>query len=275
MIDLHLHTTASDGRCTPEELVQQAAAAGIAVLAVTDHDTTAAVDEVARHARALGLEAVPGIEVTAVESGRDIHVLGYFVDQAIPVFQRFLVSQREIRRGRVDAIARRLAELGRPIELAALPGAEAPGGASSLGRPQVARAMMAAGYVASVQEAFDQWLGPGGPAFVPREGPSPETVIDMIHAAGGLASLAHPGRTGIDERIAPLRAHGLDAIEVFHSDHSAADIRRYGDLASAHGLLSTGGSDFHGDPSRPVQPGTATLPQAEWERLSAARGRRA
>jgi hypothetical protein len=145
----------------------------------------------------------------------------------------------------------------------------------SIGRPQVARAMVDAGHVASTREAFDRWLGRDLPAFVPRSGPSPETVIAMIHRAGGLASLAHPGRTLIDERVPALRDAGLDALEAHHSDHDAATADRYGRMADGLGLLITGGSDYHGDPLHGVSIGGSTLPFGAWQRLHAARHRHA
>ena len=215
MIDLHLHTTASDGRCSPLELVEQAAAAGLTVMAVTDHDTTARSTRCARDAAERGIEAIAGIEITAVEDGRDIHVLGYFLEST-PTRRSstFSPAQRQTRVERVQAIAARLAELGVPDRrsgvLAAVRGATG----RAIGRPQVARAMVEAGHVAIRARAFDRWLGRDQPAFVPRSGPSPEDVIATIHDAGGLASLAHPGRTRIDARIPALRDAGLDALEV-------------------------------------------------------------
>jgi predicted metal-dependent phosphoesterase TrpH len=127
--------------------------------------------------------------------------------------------------------------------------------------------MIEAGYVATVRDAFDQWLGHGRPAFVPRTGATPESVIAIIQRAGGLASLAHPGRTGIDGRLAALRDAGLDALEVFHSDHDPSQVERYRRIARGLGCLVTGGSDFHGDPDRAVSPGSTTLPADEWDRL--------
>lgn len=267
MIDLHLHTTASDGRCTPVELVDRAADAGLTVMAVTDHDTTDAVEDVREAARTRNILAIPGIEMTAVEQGRDVHVLGYFLDPGDAVLQQFLAGQRESRIARVECIGRRLAEHGLPIDLDGILDEARQRRTRAIGRPQVARAMMAAGIVATVAEAFDRWLATGRPAFVPREGEAVASVIAVIHRAHGLASLAHPGRTGIDGRIPALRDSGLDAIEVYHSDHDVDQQRRYAGLAGDLGLLMTGGSDFHADPDRAVAPGTATLPLHEWHRL--------
>lgn len=267
-IDLHLHTTASDGRSTPAELVAHAADAKLAVMAVTDHDTVAAVAEVKRAARARGFSAISGIEITAVEHGRDVHVLGYFFDEADAALGRFLEEQRALRLARVETIAARLAQLGMPIDARRLLDDARQQHGRSIGRPQVARAMVAAGYVADTTEAFDRWLGRDGAAFVPRDGATPEHVIDVIHGAGGLASLAHPGKTAIDDRLPELAAAGLDALEAFHPDHDQALVDRYLGLARKLGLRVSGGSDFHGDPGHGRTPGSVTLPAAEWDRLS-------
>jgi 3',5'-nucleoside bisphosphate phosphatase len=275
MIDLHMHTTASDGRCTPRELVDRVSAAGITIMAVTDHDTTASIGEVQALARARGVEAHAGIEITAVDDGRDIHVLGYFLSPAEPRLVEFLRVQRETRVQRVQAIATRLAELGVPIDLQPLIDEAHRNLGRSIGRPQVARALERAGHVADTKEAFDRFLSSDGPAFVSRAGSPPEVVIGIIHRAGGIASLAHPGRTRIDSRLKALALAGLDALEVYHSDHDDADVQRYHRIASELGLLMTGGSDFHGDPTHGLEPGAATLPPIEWERLREARRRHA
>jgi predicted metal-dependent phosphoesterase TrpH len=275
MTDLHMHTTASDGRCTPRELIERVRAAGITNMAVTDHDTTASLDEVHSLARARGIDAHPGIEITAVEDGRDVHVLGYFLNPAEPGLIEFLRAQRETRVARVHTIAARLAELGVPIDLQALLDEAQKNVGRSIGRPQVARALQRAGHVADSKEAFDRFLGAGGPAFVSRPGSPPEVVVGIIHGAGGLASLAHPGRTRLDARIEALALAGLDALEVYHSDHDAVAVRHYRRMAQELGLLMTGGSDFHGDPAHGIEPGVATLPAEEWQRLNAARHRHA
>ena len=273
MIDLHLHTLASDGRSTPSELVDLAAAAGLTVMAVTDHDTTAAVADVRRFAEARGIEAVTGIEITAVLRGRDVHMLGYFFDPRHPDLLAFLIEQRKERIDRVEAIVERLAELNMPLNFKAqIDVARLPTG-TSLARPHVARAMVAAGYVETMQAAFDEWLAEGQPAFVERTGPSPADVTAIVHAAGGLISLAHPGRTRIDDDIPTLVAWGLDALEVYHSDHDAALVSHYHAMATGLGVLMTGGTDFHAEPAKGLSVGMVTLPPEQWERLSAARSR--
>jgi hypothetical protein len=273
VIDLHLHTTSSDGRCTPAELVELAAAAGVTTMAVTDHDTTAAIADVHALAAARGIEAVTGIEITAVHAGRDVHMLGYFFDLRDAPFAAFLAAQRERRVARVEAIVARLAELGLPVDMTPLLDLARRFRGQSVARPHVARAMVAAGYVKDARAAFDQWLGDGRPAFVERAGPSPRDVIAAVHAAGGLVSLAHPGRTRIDGEIPGLVADGLDALEVYHSDHDADLTAAYGVMVARWGLLATGGTDFHADPAAGLHVGQFTLPVAEWSRLSEARDR--
>jgi predicted metal-dependent phosphoesterase TrpH len=234
-------------------------------MAVTDHDTTAAVDDVQALARARGVEAVSGIEITAVDEGADVHVLGYFLDPGDAALSTFLARQRAARVARVEAIARRLASLGLPIDVTPLLADAGTRTGQSIGRPQIARAMVAAGYVADTREAFDRWLGRGQPGFVPREGAASEDVISVIHGAGGVASIAHPGKSITDARLVALRREGLDALEAFHPDHDAALVDHYVRLAGSLGL--TGGSDFHGDPTHGLSPGSVTLPQGEWQRL--------
>jgi len=275
LVDLHLHTTASDGRCTPAELVARAAAAGVTVMAATDHDTTAGIAETRAHAGRRGIRSIPGIEITAVADGRDVHMLGYFFDPDDAALAEFLAAQRATRVARIGAIAERLASLGMPVDISPLLAEAARQTGKSIGRPKIARVMIDAGYVADTREAFDKWLARGCPAFVERAGASPEEVIAIVHRAGGLASLAHPGRTGIDDRIPALCDAGLDVIEVYHSDHDAAAVDRYGRLARDLGLLVSGGSDFHGDPAHGFEPGGAALPVQDWERLYAARDRHA
>jgi predicted metal-dependent phosphoesterase TrpH len=272
VIDLHLHTNASDGRLTPGELVDLAAASGLRVMAVTDHDTTAAVAEVQTYARAQGIDAVAGLEITAVFDGRDVHMLAYFVDLDDAPFQQFLASQRAARVARLEAIGERLAELGVPVHLEAALARGRLQSSVSVGRPQAARALVAAGHVKDLREAFDRWLGHGRPGFVPRVGRPPVEVIPIVHAAQGLISIAHPGRTQIDEQLPALRDAGLDAIEVYHSDHDEPATARYAALARELGLLVTGGSDFHA-PGSTVRPGSVTLPWPHWDRLLAWRRR--
>lgn len=270
MIDLHLHTTASDGRLSPAHLVARVHAAGIAVMSVTDHDTVAALDEVRRAAAPLGITLVDGIEVTAVHDGRDVHLLGYFIDPADVEFGVFLQEQRKRRVERIREMGARLARLGAPVEVETLIARAARKPGASVGRPVLARALVRAGHVSTLHEAFDRFLAAGQAAFVPRSGKTPAEVVAVIHQAGGLASMAHPGVTRQPAVMASLVGAGLDAIEVYHSDHSAAVIHDLLQFAAEQRLLATGGSDFHGDDSRDRPLGRVTLPAADFDRLRSA-----
>jgi predicted metal-dependent phosphoesterase TrpH len=247
MIDLHMHTNASDGRSTPEELVRRASEVGIRTLSVTDHDTMASVPAAARAAAAAGMELVPGIEMTAVYAGRDVHVLGYYVDANARELREHTDTQRTSRVQRAREIAERLAALGAPIDIDGLVARAPAGDAKSLARPQIARALVEAGHVASVQDAFDRFLAEGRPAYLPNAGKSPEDVVGIIVRAGGIASLAHPGAMDQDELIPTLAQVGLAAIEVYHCAHDETARQRYQDLARRHGLAVSGGSDYHGE----------------------------
>jgi len=267
MIDLHTHTTASDGRCTPEELVARAAGAGVTVLSVTDHDTTDACRAAAEACAASGITFVPGIEITAVCDELDVHVLGYFLDPASPGLRAFLAEQRLRRVERAGLMIAKLATLGLHLDADAVlrRAREQPG--KSIGRPVIARALIEAGYVKSISEAFDSWLSPGRPGFVAREGAPPVDVIAQIHGAGGVASLAHPGLLRHDEWIAGFATSGLDAIEVYHSNHDDAAARRYRSIADHLGLSVSGGSDYHADESHGAAPGSVSLPSADFDQL--------
>ncbi len=265
MIDLHLHTTASDGALSPADLVVLAKASGLSTIAVTDHDTMSAVPELQELSREAELTLVPGIEMTSVWHGRDIHVLGYFLDWRSPRMTEFFAARSGERVGRARRIGERLRRLGAPLDIDALV-EEAAGRA--IGRPDIARALVEAGHVPSVQEAFDRFLADGAPAAVMHVAETPHEVVALIDAQGGIASFAHPGVTKQDGLLEELAGAGLHAVEVYHPDHSAEDTARYLALARAHGLLVTGGSDFHGeDGHRAVALGDVTLPAREFDRL--------
>jgi predicted metal-dependent phosphoesterase TrpH len=269
VIDLHLHTTASDGLCTPADLVRRASIAGITVMGVTDHDTTAAVPLVAAAAKTAGLTVVPGIEVTAVHEGRDVHVLGYFLDPDSPGLSAFLSAQQADRVRRGEEIGHRLAALGCPIDLDELLAGAGTPGARVVARPQIAAALVKAGHVESVAEAFERYIGEGKPAYVQRRGAAPAEVVAIIRESGGLASLAHPGLLRRDDLIPALAAAGLDALEAYHSDHDGEMQARYLELAERYGLGVTGGSDFHGDGRRHGALGSVDLPEVHFRWLQA------
>lgn len=271
-IDLHLHTTASDGLLEPAVLVDLAWRAGIRTMSVTDHDTVAALPEIEIAATASGISFVPGIEITAVHEGRDIHVLGYFFDRLDAALTAFLEKQRVDRIRRVNVMADKLADMGKPIDREAVLASRSSG--KSLGRPLVAKALVRAGHVLDTRQAFDQLIGEGKPAFIPRSGAVPAEVIAIINSAGGLASLAHPGLLRRDDLIPAMVDAGLTAVEAFHSEHDPTMTEHYLALADRHGILVSGGSDYHGDKERRRAAfGTVGLPYDRFERL-AARGKR-
>jgi 3',5'-nucleoside bisphosphate phosphatase len=243
MIDLHSHTTASDGTLTPRELVRLAARHGVRVLAVTDHDSTDGLPEALGEASAYGIEIVPGLEINCDVPGSEIHVLGYDMDWRAAWFQDFLREQRAERTARVRRIVERLTELGLPLtadEVFAICREGSPG------RPHVAQAMVNRGYVKSVREAFDRWLHAGGPANVPRRRLTPVEAVAVIRRAGGVPVLAHPGLADRDEMIPELVAAGLGGIETYYPEHSASQIQAYRETCDRLGLVATGGSDYHG-----------------------------
>jgi predicted metal-dependent phosphoesterase TrpH len=271
VIDLHLHSTASDGTLSPEALVARAARAGLTTISLTDHDTTAGLEAARLACDAEGLRLVTGIEITAVEGGRDVHVLGYFFNPSSPRLVRFLEDQRSDRLRRVREMASRLRDLGCPLDVERVLISSSSG--RSIGRPALADALVAAGHAADRDDAFARLLGAGRPAFVPRRGVPAADVVGIVHEAGGIASLAHPGVTARDGLIGPLAAAGLDALEARHSDHPPQMELHYRALASRHGLLVSGGSDYHGEGVyRQVTLGAVTIEEEDFARLRARAG---
>jgi 3',5'-nucleoside bisphosphate phosphatase len=267
VIDLHLHTTASDGSLSPAALVARAVSAGITTLSVTDHDTIAGLAEARAAASSHGVAFVNGIEITAVEDQRDIHVLGYFFSPGDAALTAFLERQRADRVRRVQEIAGRLAAMGCPVDVRVILEQGMYNG-RSIGRPHIADALITGGHALTRDEAFERFIGAGAPAFVPRRGASAATVIAVIRAAGGVASLAHPGLTRRDDLIQPLAESGMAAIEVRHSEHDAETEARYRSLAATLGLAITGGSDFHAENTgRAPKLGVITLSESELDRL--------
>lgn len=231
---------------SPDALVARARAAGITVLSVTDHDTTAGLATARDAATRAGIMFVNGIEITAIEDDRDVHVLGYFFDPDDSQLAHFLADQRDDRVRRLHDIVSRLAQIGYRIRADRVFSAARESG-RSVGRPHIADALVAAGHATDRGDAFDRLIGANGLAFVPRRGRPAAEVVSVIRAAGGIASLAHPGITKRDDLIPSLAAAGLTAIEARHGDHDAPAEARYRALAARHGLAVTGGSDFHSD----------------------------
>lgn len=242
MLDLHSHTTFSDGTLTPTELVAAAIAAGVKALAITDHDTLAGWDE-ALDASGSELEVVPGVELSTVENGRSLHILGFYPNRNL--LEPPLRERIEGRRRRAQQIAEKLAAMGYPIELPAMSGSMAPG------RPHLATALVKAGHATTKREAFDRWLGDHGPAYVQYEKFSAAEGIQLLRDCGAVPVWAHPylfkGST-VDALMPQLVEAGLMGVEVYHPHHSPSDVRRLEDYCHRYGLLMTGGSDYHGPP---------------------------
>jgi predicted metal-dependent phosphoesterase TrpH len=273
-VDLHTHTNASDGLLSPQALVRAIQAARLAVFSVTDHDTVDALAEVREHAARLGLLPVPGIELSAMWRGAELHILGYFIDPTDRHLLGFLRRRREARRVRLGIMLDRLRLLGVTVAPETVLAKAQDGNVT---RPHLARVLAEEGYVASPEEAFDRYLAEGKPAYVPRPDVQCEEAIRVIHEAGGFASWAHPGINGRDEAIPVLVEAGLDAIEVYHPKHSPGVTAHYRRMAEREGLLVTGGSDFHGTSLRGhgIAPGNPILPEPDFLRLkAAAEGRR-
>ena len=287
-VDLHTHSTASDGDLSPAEVVTLAERKRLAAVALTDHDTTAGVAEAAAAAEALAVRFVAGVEISAAFSSLSarrtdgaLHMVGLGIDPAQPALADGLARIRRGRRERNPKMLAKLRGLGldvRMSELLAVAGVEAEGAERVIGRLHMARLLVRKGCVRDLDEAFARYLGRGRPAYVERERFTPEEAIEAIHAAGGVAVLAHPVHLGADnaaqlERFVRwLVHHGLDGVEVYHCDHSPQQTRRYLDLARRLGLLVSGGSDFHGPAKPDVRLGRPRVPLAAVEQLLAKLG---
>lgn len=248
MIDLHTHSTASDGTLTPAELVRYAMEKGIEVLSLTDHDTLSGLEEAIGEAGRLGLEFIPGIEISAEFEPGTLHILGYYLNPSDENLEGKLSWLREGRDNRNIVILEKLSSLGFQLTMEdVLLFAQG----ESVGRPHIADAMVAKGYVADREQAFDRYLAKGGPAYADKERMTAEDAISLVRKAGGLAVLAHPQWLGLD-RVAlasfvnQLRLMGLAGIEAYYYSHSSDETRFYETLAGEHGMLVTGGTDFHG-----------------------------
>jgi predicted metal-dependent phosphoesterase TrpH len=255
LIDLHSHTNESDGTFSPAELIQEAVRTGVRVLGITDHDTFAGHDTARALAADAGIRLVCGIELSTKLNGHSVHLLGYFFgDGAMNGFRDWVKEQQESRRERNGRLAARLRELGFDITLEE---AEARGRGMT-GRPHFAQIMVEKGYVGNLRQAFDDYLDESAKGYVYRKEPEFAEGVAKIRAAGGIASLAHPVRVNGDvpALLPQLCASGLNAIEAYHSDHSAADTALYLGLARQYGLMVTGGSDFHGAVKPEVSLGT-------------------
>ena len=243
--DFHLHSTASDGVHTPTWVMETAAAKGVRILSLTDHDSTEGFAEAKQAADRLGLRLIPGIELSTDLGKADVHLLGFGVNIASRPLQEFLSWQREGRIGRTRKIVEILRANGMPVEVDRV---MAIAGEATVGRPHVARALVEGGFVASVQEAFDLWLGNGKAADVDREKLEPADAIKIIHENGGVVFVAHAIYIGEDypAAVTQLAGWGLDGIETYYKQYDAETVEKHRALAAALGLATSGGSDYHG-----------------------------
>jgi predicted metal-dependent phosphoesterase TrpH len=258
-LDLHLHSTASDGSDTPVQVAAHAAREGVEIIALTDHDAVDGIPPLREKAEAAGIRVITGAELSINEQGIDVHVLAYGFDPDEPGFQTALKGWREGRHERARKILARLKGVGIRIPIEDVE-AIADGGA--IGRPHVAEALMREGYVESLNEAFQRFLGHHAPAYVPKMKVSMEEASAIVREAGGVMVLAHPGTLNRDHLIPGWTTRGLDGIEVWHTKHDAASVRRYSAMAAQYGLLMTGGSDCHGERTPGVKIGSVPVPDS-------------
>ncbi|SRR5579871_1103070 len=267
--DLHMHTNHSDGTLNPTELARLARAQNVDAVALTDHDTVTGIKELVEETNRLGLEAIAGVELSANFHPGTLHILGYGFDPEGPIrgkLERFQKAREE----RNPRILEKLKALGMPLTLEEVQEiAQAKG---QVGRPHIARALEAKGYVKSYKEAFDKYLTKGAPAYVSKAAWSAEECIDMLHESGGVAVVAHPVQMKLQgmelrTKIGELAGLGLDGLEVVHPDHKPEDRETFKQLAGEFGLLTTGGSDFHGDHKPGIQLGQGRPPYEFLERL--------
>ena len=243
--ELHCHTRASDGLLTASELVQLARLRDIRVLAITDHDTLASHAEASVLCRSNGIRFIPGIEVSSLSDQGEVHVLGYGVNPTDEVTSQRIDALRDARDGRARAMVAKLHALGMAVSYEHV---KQIAGDAMVGRPHVARALLEGNWVQNRQQAFDDYLAEGKPAFVPHTGLTPSQAIELIHNAHGVAVVAHPGlyAGNVDRLLADMLQHGLDGIEVYYPLHSMEQMARFNAFAQSNHLLITGGSDFHG-----------------------------
>ena len=239
-VDLHMHSTMSDGQLTPTELVEAGAAQGLQIMSLTDHDTVAGFAEATSAAERCGIRLIPGVEISA-SFGREVHLLGYFFDPENVELVAVLQARCAERVERVREICNRLSILGCVID----PSAVLKSADGNVGRPHIARALLAAGHVRDMDHAFTKYLGDGRPAYVPASQLSIQDAIALIHRAGGITSIAHPGVDKITHRIGELQEMGLDAVEVEHPSHNPGMRAKLRSIVSVTGLGITGGSDLH------------------------------
>jgi 3',5'-nucleoside bisphosphate phosphatase len=267
--DLHMHTNHSDGTLTPKELARLAREQAVDAVALTDHDTVSGLEDLIREAENEGLEVMPGVELSAKFSPGTLHILGYGFDFKGRIAQRLEIFQRA-RAERNPLILEKLKALGMPLTMEEV--TELSKAQGQVGRPHIAKALEAKGYVESYDQAFRKYLAKGAPAYVTKASWEAKECIDMIHESGGAAVVAHPIQMklqGMDlkQKVAELAEMGLDGLEVIHPDHKPEDRQIFGELAKEFGLLTTGGSDFHGKHKPGIQLGQGRPPYENIEKL--------
>jgi len=258
-IDMHMHSTASDGSDTPEAVAALAERNGLRVIALTDHDSLEGIPAAAARAEMAGIRIIPGVELSVHEQGTDVHLLAYGFDPSDPGLREAIARYRDARRDRARKILARLKGLGIRVPLETVESI-ARGGA--IGRPHVAEALLQAGFVETFNEAFQRFLGTHAPAYVAKTAVLLEEASRVVRDAGGVTVLAHPGTLNRDQWIPGWARRGLDGIEVWHSKHDAAAVARYQGFAKIHGLLMTGGSDYHGERTSSVTIGSVPVPES-------------
>lgn len=268
--DLHLHSTASDGVLAPAAIVELAARNGCFTIAITDHDSVDGVAEALHAAARASVTVIPAVELSAGLDGRDLHILGYHIDHTDPVLLKRLQGQRAVRIQRAERIVGSLAESGFSVTLDEVLRL-ADGG--SVGRAHIAQLLVSSGQATDVGDAFRRLLGRSAPHYVPKPLRSPAEVIAWIRDAGGVAVLAHPGLSGVDDLLPELASTGIVGIEAYHSAHDAGTVQRYVLLARQLGLIVTGGSDFHGLDREGDRLGSANVPDDVVEHLASAHAR--
>ncbi|HQY21986.1 MAG TPA: PHP domain-containing protein [Ignavibacteria bacterium] len=242
--DLHLHTNYSDGVLSPSKLIDLAKKNDLSVISITDHDNVNGIEEAIEYGNSVGIQVIPGVEISADIDDNEIHILGYFIDHKNPEFLDFLKNSRQMRIERNEKIVNKLNDLGSKINFDDI--LKKVGSQTSLGRPHIAMELYDEGFVKTYYEAFFKYIGDDKTAYVRKSNPDAKEVIEMISKCKGLSFIAHPGKYIRDEKLLKLTEHGLDGIEVVHPSHDKESMAYFNKIISEKFLLSSGGSDFHG-----------------------------
>ena len=242
--DLHMHTSFSDGKLSPKELINQALKVGLSIISITDHDNVNGLDEAIEYGERVGIKVIPGVELSTGLMDKEVHILGYFIDHKSENLLKFLTSLRYARITRLQHMISKLNDMGSRITIDSITADLSED--ISVGRPHVAKALVKEGFVKTRAEAFMKYIGDGKPAFVKKPVPNAKEAIQLISSIGGLSFVAHPGKMVRGEMLDELLKYGLDGVEVIHPSHGREDIEYFSSIASDNFLLVSGGSDFHG-----------------------------